>query len=96
MRRHSYLLRGEKEKKQIDHPDKKKQMDVFMVKQDKKHNIIENVVVELKHPLIRLGKKELDQVHIYYNTIKSIPQFNAANMSWKFYLIGNNSIQQII
>lgn len=90
LRRHTYLLTGDSEKKKIAHKDKNKEMDLFLVRQGKKQNKIENIVLELKHPTnIRLGKKEFDQVYEYYQVIKSEPRFNASNMEWKFYLIGN-------
>lgn len=90
LRRHSYILRGETKKKNIDHIHKNKEMDLFLIRQGKRSNRIENIVVELKHPTnIKLGKNEIDQVYKYYQVIKSEPMFNAYNMEWKFYLIGN-------
>ena len=50
---------------------------------------ISNIVVELKHPDVRLGEKQLSQVKKYMNVIMSVDQFNAANMTWEFYLVGN-------
>lgn len=73
----------------MNHPDKNKEMDVFLVRQDKRHNKIHCVVLELKHPDIRLGKKQVDQVERYFGVILSDPRFNASNMEWSYYLIGN-------
>lgn len=90
LRRFTYILNNDGEKRSIDHKDKNREMDLFLIRQGKKQNIIENIVLELKHPTnIRLGKKEFDQIYDYYQVIKSEPQFNASNMEWKFYLIGN-------
>lgn len=90
LRRFTYILNKDGDKKSIDHKDKNREMDLFLVRQGKKQNKIENVVLELKHPTnVRLGKKEFDQIYNYYQIIKSEPQFNASNMEWKFYLIGN-------
>lgn len=90
LRRYLYCLHGINEQQHIDHKDKNKEMDLFMIRQNMRNNSIENVVLELKHPVnVRLGKKEYDQVYAYYNVIKSEPRFNGANMKWKFYLIGN-------
>jgi hypothetical protein len=50
---------------------------------------INNVVVELKHPRVNLGSKELEQVKRYMGVILEQDEFNAPNMSWEFYLIGN-------
>lgn len=71
------------------HPDKNKEMDIFVVRQDKYHNKIHNVVLELKHPNRRLGKKYVRQVETYFEVILSDPRFNASNMEWSYYLIGN-------
>ena len=90
LRRFLYHLRGEKKKQSIKHKDKNREMDLFLLRQGKRRNVIENIVLELKHPEnIRLGKKEIDQVYTYMNVIKKESQFNASNMEWKFYLIGN-------
>lgn len=76
-------------KQKIDHPDKNKEMDIFAFRQSFEHNLIENIVVELKHPNIKLGEVELSQVKTYMNVITEQPMFNAPNMTWKFYLVGN-------
>lgn len=90
LRRYTYLLNGEDDKKDIKHEHKNKEMDLFLVRQGKRNKKIENVVIELKHPVnVRLGKKEIDQVYNYYQVIKSEDRFNGSNTDWKFYLIGN-------
>ena len=63
-------------------------MDIFAVRQDITNNKYHNIVVELKHPNIAIGETQLSQVKKYMRTIMSIPDFNASNMSWEFYLIG--------
>lgn len=85
-----YILRGEKQQVSLDHPDKRKQMDIFAVRWLHDTDMIENIVVELKHPSITLGEEQLAQVKRYMNTILDIPQFNAGNMHWEFYLIGKD------
>jgi hypothetical protein len=91
LRRYIYLLEGENREVSIDHPDKKKEMDIFMVRQlhQAGANRISNVVVELKHPDVNLGEKELAQVKKYMSVIRSKDEFNGKNMSWEFYLVGN-------
>ena len=74
----------------IDHEDKNKEMDILLVRQDKYHDKIHNVVLELKHPNKKLGKKFVDQVMGYFGVIFSDPRFNASNMEWSYYLIGND------
>ncbi|WP_347290836.1 ATP-binding protein [Kluyvera georgiana] len=90
LKRHSYILRGETSDERVAHESANREMDLFMVRQRYENNHIEHVVVELKHPVnVRLGKKQIDQIYDYYQVIKSIDRFNASNMKWKFYLIGN-------
>lgn len=50
----------------------------------------EYLVVELKRPSVRLGKKELDQIEGYAIAISDDTQFNQPGVSWDFWLIGNN------
>lgn len=90
LRRYVYILKGEDKKRKIDHPDKNKEMDIFAVRQEINSAGFNNIVVELKHPNIKLGEKELSQVKKYMNVILSQPEFNANNMNWQFYLVGND------
>lgn len=90
LRRYMYVLHQEYEDKTIEHPDKLKQMDIFAVRQDVHSDTINNIVIELKHPNIHLGEKQLSQVKKYMNVIMSVEEFNAPNMTWEFYLIGNS------
>lgn len=90
LRRYHYLLYHEDIDKKIEHPNKYKEMDIFACRQNFLGNKIENIVIELKHPKIKLGKKQYVQVDNYLETILSEPEFNAPNMSWDFYLIGND------
>lgn len=80
---------GDAEKVQIDHEDKNKEMDIYMIRQDRKGNITENVVVELKRPSVSLGEEQLAQVKKYMRVIKSDDRFNATNVKWTYYLVGN-------
>ena len=89
LRRYTHHLHKEYEDEGIKHPDKLKQMDIFAVRQDINSDTIDNIVVELKHPNINLGEKQLSQVKKYMSVIMSVDEFNAPNMKWEFYLIGN-------
>lgn len=89
LRRYVYLLRGEDTNPTIDHPDKNKEMDIFMVRRLMLNDKINCVVVELKSPTISLGEKELRQVKKYFNVIRRQSEFNAANNTWEFFLVGN-------
>jgi len=90
LKRYTYLLTGNVINKKIDHPDKQKEMDIFACRQNFHGDKIENIIVELKHPLIKLGRKQYEQVDKYLEVILSQKEFNASNMYWKFYLIGND------
>lgn len=80
---------GKDEEIDVDHEDKNKEMDIFMIKQDRKGDVTENVVVELKRPTVALGEKELSQVKKYMQVIRSNDRFNMGNVKWTFYLVGN-------
>ena len=90
LRRYIKYLRGEDKVIKIVHPDKQKEMDIFMCRQNPLINTVENVVIELKSPTIKLGEKELSQVKKYMGVILEQPDFNANNYCWEFYLIGND------
>ena len=89
LRRYVHHLHKEYEEDGVDHPDKLKQMDIFAVRQDFTNGKINNIVVELKHPKVSLGETQLSQIKKYMNVILSVDQFNAPNMTWEFYLVGN-------
>lgn len=90
LRRYHYLLYQEDVDKKVEHPNKYKEMDIFACRQSILTNRIENIVIELKHPNVKLGTNQYIQVDKYLATILSEPEFNAPNMSWEFYLIGND------
>ncbi len=89
LRRYQHYLHKEYEDNSIQHPDKLKQMDIFAVRQDVYTDSINNIVIELKHPKIHLSEKQLSQVKKYMSVIMSADEFNAPNMTWEFYLVGN-------
>lgn len=89
LRRLVYAQTGDADVVTIDHEDVNKEMDIFMIRQNKEANYIENVVVELKRPSIPLGEAQLSQVKKYLRVIQSDDRFNSANSKWTYYLIGN-------
>jgi hypothetical protein len=89
LRRFQYHLRGETSDVKMTHPDKNREMDIFMVRQLFESDSIRCVVVELKHPSVKLGEKELRQVKKYMSVILDQAEFNASSMYWDFYLVGN-------
>jgi hypothetical protein len=80
---------GKVEPVRLEHQDKNKEMDIYMIRQDRKGNVTENVVVELKRPTIPIGEDQLSQVKKYMRVIKSDDRFNASNVKWSYYLVGN-------
>lgn len=80
---------GREEKVDIEHEDKNKEMDIYMIRQDRTGDVTENVVVELKRPSVRLGEDQVSQVKRYMRVIKSDERFNAGNVKWTFFLVGD-------
>lgn len=89
LRRYTYHLTKNDVTKDIVHVHKLKEMDIFACRQNHLKDKIENIVVELKHPKIKLGMNQYNQVYNYLDVILKQPEFNAPNMSWEFFLIGN-------
>jgi hypothetical protein len=48
---------------------------------------LEFLMIELKRPSLKLGRKELDQVEDYVNAIKSEAEYLHTDTTWNFYLI---------
>jgi hypothetical protein len=99
LRRFLWILKGEKNSKgsiKIDSEHAKKQMDIFAVRQMKSGKIKNSIVIELKHPKIKLSSKELEQVKKYMATICKEDRFNTPNIEWKFYLVGNSYNDEIV
>ena len=80
----------------INDNDKYKQMDIFAIQSLPKGNIKKCIVVELKRPSVILGRKELNQLKDYFDVIKNEERFNAANIEWEFFLIGNKYNDEIV
>ncbi len=91
LRRFVYKIREEKIDGKIDHEDKLAEMDIFMVRQQMidKEKLINSVCVELKHPKINLGKKQVLRLQDYRDVILSADEFRGKNIFWEFHLIGN-------
>lgn len=73
----------------LKHPDKNKEMDVFATRQTRNNQTIENIIVELKRPNVKLGELELSQIKTYMRLILNEPQFNSTKAHWTFILVGN-------
>lgn len=90
LRKYTVYLTGVETGEKVDHEDKYREMDIFAVRVMHELDQINNIVVELKHPKITLGEKELRQVKKYLSVIFSEPMFNASNRTWDFYLVGKD------
>lgn len=89
LRRYLYILEDDEKKVEMEAKNKRKQMDIFAVRRNVNNGKIENIVVELKHTTnVKLGKKQLDQVIEYMDTILKEKRFNNYDEQWNFYLIG--------
>lgn len=70
-------------------PDVNKEMDIFAFRQTRNSNTVENIIIELKRPSVKIGELELSQIKTYMRTIYQEPQFCSASAKWTFILVGN-------
>lgn len=69
----------------------RKEVDLFLTKtQIESEDCTRNIIVEIKRPNVTLGKKQYDQIEQYCLDIIKESVCNSTNMSWEFYLIGND------
>lgn len=92
LRRYIYILRGVSEKTFIEHPDKYKEMDLFLAGTDFRDGKPHNLIVEIKNPTTvkKLKNKELSQMKEYIDVILKQDAFNDRSEFWSFYLIGQD------
>ena len=90
LEKYAYILRGEKKPVKFNGESKLKRMDIFLCQRRMETKYINNVIVELKNPSIKLGKKEHGQVIDYKNAILDEAQFKSDSAKWDFILIGND------
>ena len=92
LRKYIYILRGVSEKKYIAHPNKYKEMDLFLTLNDFRDGRPHNIVVEIKNPttIKQLKSEQLNQLEQYMDVILKQDCFNDANEFWTFILIGQD------
>lgn len=92
LRKYIYILRGVSEKKYIAHPNKYKEMDLFLTITDFRDGRPHNIVVEIKNPttIKQLKSEQLNQLEQYMDVILKQDCFNDANEFWTFILIGQD------
>ena len=86
------MLRGVNEKTYIDHPDKYKEMDLFLAGAEHRNGAPHNLIVEIKNPttIKKLTNKEYGQIETYIDVILKQDCFNDNREQWVFYLIGQD------
>lgn len=96
--KYRYLLHGVSEKEYIDHPDKYKEMDLFVSGKEHRDNRPSNLVVEIKNPTTvpSLKMEQYSQIVRYMNVIMSQDRFNDSSEYWTFMLIGLNIDDEVI
>lgn len=87
-----YYLRGVSEKKYIEHPDKYKEMDLFLAGKEFRDGGPHNLIIEIKNPTTvkKLTNKEYGQIEKYIDVIMKQDCFNDNREHWNFYLIGQD------
>jgi hypothetical protein len=53
-------------------------------------NQLEHLVVELKRPSVVIGRSEIQQIEDYAYAVSADERFNQPNVSWRFWIIGND------
>lgn len=90
LNRYKYILYGLTKEEYVTHPDKNREMDLFVTGQDFKNGGPSNLVVEIKNPtnVPKLNMDHYTQINKYMNVIMKQEGFNDPNTFWTFLLIG--------
>ena len=90
LNRYKYILHGVPEEEYVNHPDKYKEMDLFVTGQEYRFGGPSNLVVEIKSPtnVPKLKMDHYTQINTYMNVIRKQQGFNDPNTHWTFLLIG--------
>ena len=90
LNRYKYLLHGVTKEEYVSHPDKYKEMDLFITGQEHREGRPSNLVVEIKSPTYvpKLKMEHYTQINTYMNVIKKQDGFNDPTTFWTFLLIG--------
>ncbi len=69
----------------------RKEVDLFLTRTNEvSEDRQEVLIVEIKRPSVKLGKKEFDQIHEYAMTIAKEKSLNDDKMNWEYYLVGTD------
>ncbi len=90
LNRYKYILHGVSKEEYVNHPDKYKEMDLFITGQEYREGRPSNLVVEIKSPtnVPKLKMEHYTQINTYMNVIKKQDGFNDPTTFWTFLLIG--------
>ena len=90
LNRYKYILHGVSEEEYVNHPDKYKEMDLFITGQEYREGRPSNLVVEIKSPtnVPKLKMEHYTQINTYMNVIKKQDGFNDPTTFWTFLLVG--------
>ena len=90
LNRYKYILHDVSEEEFVNHPDKYKEMDLFITGQEYREGRPSNLVVEIKSPtnVPKLKMEHYTQINTYMNVIKKQDGFNDPTTFWTFLLIG--------
>ena len=90
LNRYKFLLHGVSEEEYVNHPDKYKEMDLFITGQEHREGRPSNLVVEIKSPTTvpKLTMDHYTQINRYMNVIRKQDGFNDPTTFWTFLLIG--------
>ena len=92
LKRYKYILLGINEDEYIEHPDKYKEMDLFITGTEFRNDYPQNIVIEIKNPttIRKLTDKEFSQIKKYIAVIQSVDEFNSNSSEWTFILVGQD------
>ena len=90
LNRYKYILYGVNKEDYINHPDKYKEMDLFVTGTEHRFGSPSNLVVEIKSPtnVPQLKMEHYTQINTYMNVVRKQEGFNDPNTFWTFLLIG--------
>lgn len=90
LNRYKHILYGVSEEEYVNHPDKYKEMDLFITGQEYRNGRPANLVVEIKSPtnVPKLKMEHFAQISTYMSVIRNQDGFNDPTTFWTFLLIG--------
>lgn len=90
LERYHYILRGIEKKEYLQHPDRYKEMDLFITGKEHRDGRPSNLVVEIKNPTTvpTMTMDQYSQIIKYMNLVMKEDVFNANGEYWTFMLVG--------